>query len=313
MLSRLADFMFWLGRNVERAETLARVLDVNHTRAVDHYLQRDGRSDALWDSVMRGVGFTNEPNVPRDGSAVRAVMKHIAFDAENPSSIVSGVRIARSNALGIRSELTVEVWETINVLYLYVEAQDLDAVMRVGPSRFLHRIRDMSQAFAGICDATLNHGDGWNFLQIGRYLERAYLTARILAAVDVQNEPWPESQRLLEMCCASVPFVQQSHRAPEARDAISFIVLSSLFPRSIRFCVREIDSAMHRMSRTPKQTYTGPAERRLGRLLARLDYSTIEEIVADDVRAAAEGFAMEMEALTAEIETMYFPRLPITA
>ena len=312
MLSRVADFMFWLGRNVERAETLARVLDVNYTRAVDLYAGRDGGSDAHWRSVMHCVGFVPKPVLPK-GKEASAVFGYVAFDEMNPSSIKSGVRIARSNALGVRSELSSEVWESINVLYLFVEEQNLAAVMREGPSRFLRRLRDMTQAFAGISDATMTHGEGWNFLQVGRFIERAYMTARILAAVDVENEPWHESQRLLEMCSASGPFVQHSHRAPEALDAIEFIVLSQECPRSLRYCAQEVDSAMHRISRSSDHTYTNAAERRLGRLRSYFDYASIDEIVAGSIRTFAERQLSEFELLSAEIEVRYFPRQLVSA
>jgi len=112
VLSRVADFLFWLGRNIERAETLARVLDVNYTRAVDLYAQSDGRSDALWRSVMHCVGFTAEPILPKNKVA-SAALSHVAFEAGNASSIVSSIRIARSNALGVRSELSGEVWKAL--------------------------------------------------------------------------------------------------------------------------------------------------------------------------------------------------------
>jgi len=307
VLSRVADFLFWLGRNIERAETLARVLDVNYTRAVDLYAQSDGRSDALWRSVMHCVGFTAEPILPKNKVA-SAALSHVAFEAGNASSIVSSIRIARSNALGVRSELSGEVWESINVLYLFVEEQSLQAVMREGPSRFLRRVRDMTQAFAGISDATMTHGEGWNFLQVGRFIERAYMTARIIAAVDVENEPWHESQRLLEMCCAAGPFAAQSHRAPEALDALEFIVLSQDCPRSLRYCAREADSAMHRISRSSDHTFTNSAERRLGRLRSFFDYTSIDEIFAGSIRSFAHVQLGEFELLSSEIEERYFPR-----
>ncbi len=312
MLSRLADFLYWLGRNVERAETLARSLEVTYVRSVDLYGQRDGRGEAMWSSVMEAIGFAPGSSLPAGGKAAAAAIRHIAFDPSNPSSIVSGIRIARSNALGIRSELTSEVWESINVLYLYVEDQDPGTVLRA-PSAFLHHVRDVAQGFAGISDATLNHGQGWNFLQAGRYLERAYLTSRILASVDVAGEPWPESQRLLEMCCASVPFAQQSHTSPEPRDVVEFMLLAGECPRSMRFATHALDGALHRISGTPEHSWRTAPERRSGRMRARFDFTGIDEIVVGDLRRLALELASEYEALSGEIEAAYFPRLPVTS
>ena len=307
MLSRVADSLYWLGRNVERAETIARVLDVNYTRAMDLYSQRDGRAEQLWRSVMRCAGFVDDPEVGAGATAATDTFAFCAFDPDNATSILSAVRVARANALGIRAELTTEVWEVINVLYLYVEDRDLRSVLREGPSTFLRRIRDRMQAFAGISDATLTHGDGWNFLQVGRYIERAYMTARVLEALDVENEPWHESQRLLEMCCASVPFAQASHRSPEARDAVAFIALSVDFPRSLRFCARELDGAMHRISRSAEGTFANAAERRLGRLRALFDYTGIDEILAGGVSTFAATMARDLEAAFRGYRKRVFP------
>jgi uncharacterized alpha-E superfamily protein len=313
VLSRVAESLFWLGRNVERAETVARILDVNLSRAVDLHSQRDGRAEALWRSVMRCAGFLDPDEIALGGAAVNDALAHCGFGADNASSIDSSVRVARSNALSIRSELPTEVWELINVLYLYVDSQNLQGVLREGPSRFLRRVRDTMQAFAGVSDGTMTHGDGWNFLRVGRHLERAYMTARMLEAIDAEHEPWRESQRLLDMCCAAGPFAQHSRHVPEPRDALGFIIFSQDFPRSLRFCTREVDASMHRISRSPEGTYASPAERRLGRLRALFDYTPLEEALADGVAAFAHNVVRELEYLSADIEDAYFPRLPVVA
>jgi uncharacterized alpha-E superfamily protein len=312
MLSRVAESFFWLGRNVERAEAISRVIDVSYTRAMDQYGQRDARAEGLWRSVMHCAGFVRDAKIAKNGRAASDVFKHCAFDPENPNSIVSAVRFARTNALSLRSELTMEVWEVVNVIYLYVGDQNVRSVMREGPSKFLRRVRDWMQAFGGMSDATMSHGEGWNFLQVGRYVERAYMTARILEALEVEHEPWHESQRLLEMCCASVPFAQSSHRTPEASDAVAFIALDPDFPRSLRFCTREIDAAMHRISGTPEATYSNDAERRLGRMRALFDYTSIDEILAGGVRTFGSNVCSEFELLSHDVEEAYFPRLPAT-
>jgi uncharacterized alpha-E superfamily protein len=311
MLSRVAESLFWLGRNVERAETVARILDVNLSRSVDLHSQRDGHAEQLWQSVMRCAGFGNEER--EGGSSVNDAMAHCAFNPENAGSIDSSVRVARANALSIRSELPTEVWELINVLYLFVDAQNLRGVVREGPSKFLHRVRDAMQAFAGVSDGTMAHGDGWHFLRVGRALERAYMTARMLEAIDAEHEPWRESQRLLDMCCAAVPFAQYSRHVPEPRDALGFIIFSQDFPRSLRFCTRRVDASMHRISRSPEGTYATAAERRLGRMRALFDYTPIEEALAAGLAPFASGILREFELLSADIEEAYFPRLPVVA
>jgi uncharacterized alpha-E superfamily protein len=312
MLSRVAESLFWLGRNVERSETVARILDVNHNRAMDYYSTQDERADRLWRVVMHCAGFVPNAELPEGPLAANDVLEYCAFDTKNPSSIRSSIRVARSNALAIRSELTVEVWETINVLFLFVEGQTVEAVIRDGPSRFLRHVRDTAQAFAGVSSGTLSHGDRWHFLIAGRFLERAYMTSRMIAAIDPQHEPWPELQRLLEMCCASEPFAQFSSHDPAIADVIQFLVLAADFPRSLRFCVRGVDDALHRISETPCGTFSNDAEQDLGRMRALFDFTPASEVLEDGIASFAEGIVKRLERLTSAVERAYFPRLPVT-
>jgi uncharacterized alpha-E superfamily protein len=118
---------------------------------------------------------------------------------------------------------------------------------------------------------------------------------------------------MLEMCCASAPFAHASDHAPGARDATAFVVLSDTFPRSLRFCTREIDEALHRLSRSPQGTFAIEAERRVGRLRSQLDFGSIEEMLVDGVSTFSRELVREYELLTRDIEASYFPRLPALA
>ncbi|HVA38237.1 MAG TPA: alpha-E domain-containing protein [Candidatus Dormibacteraeota bacterium] len=307
MLTRVADSLYWLGRNIERAETIARILDVNYTRAMDLYSMRDGRGEHLWRSVMRCAGFVADPQLPAGGRVAAEVIAFCGLDHENPYSLRSSIRIARTNALGIRSELTSEVWETVNALYLYAEEQEARSVLRSGPSKFLRRVRDAAHAFAGVTSETLTHGDRWSYLVVGRFFERAYMTVRMLDAVDIEREPWPEAQRLLEMCCAGEPFTQTVGHASEPRDVLEFLILHRQFPRSLHFCMRRVDEAMHAISGTPPDTFANDAERRLGRARAMLDYASIGDVLGGGLPAFGAAMREEFEALHAAISASYQP------
>jgi uncharacterized alpha-E superfamily protein len=309
MLSRFAESFFWLSRNVERAETVARVLDVTYTRSIDMY------AGGLWAErswrTALALGTLADPSatVVEEPAAV-TVLERCAFDPDNHSSIVSTLSIARANAVGVRAELSTEVWEHINELYLDVRAQTLAKVTRDGPSRFLRRVRDRAQAIAGVSDATLLHVDGWNFLQLGRYFERGYLATRMLATMESIEDPWPEWQRLLEMCCASVPFARASTHQPSPRDAVAFILFSQTFPRSLLFCVNEIKAALHRISETPAHSYSNDAEKQAGRLSAVLNFSDISDVTGEGMPEFLARILRAFEDIASAIQTMYFPRIP---
>jgi uncharacterized alpha-E superfamily protein len=309
MLSRFAESFYWLSRNVERAETVARVLDVTYTRSIDMYAGGSW-AERSWRAAL-ALGTLSDPATTRvEEPATMTVLERCAFDPANHSSIVSSLGVARTNAIGVRAELSTEVWEHINELYLDVHAQTLASVTREGTSRFLRRVRDRAQAIAGVSDATLLHVDGWNFLQLGRYFERGYLATRMLASIESMDDPWPEWQRLLEMCCASVPFARASTHRPSPRDVVAFILFNPTFPRSLHFCINEIEAALHRISDAPDRSYVNDAEKQAGRLCATFNFADISDVLEEGLPAFLRRVITALEKLTSAIQTIYFPRVP---
>ena len=303
MLSRVAESLYWTARNVERAEDLARMIDVTATRSVDHAVDVERR----WRAAFAVAGI--EP--PEDRAIDRAgAIEQIVFGTESTLSIAACVRIARRNAIGVRAELTTEVWECVNGLYLFVEAHSPRAVGPDGASSFLRSIRDTAQAFGGICDATLAHDDGWEFLRVGRFLERAAMTARVLREIEDDAGPhvW---QMVLDECCASGPFARARQQSFEPEDAFGFLALSPVFPRSLRFCLHEVDHALHRLSGAPIGTFADGAERISGRIAASLDFAGTSDLVREGTANFAARVARTLDDLGSAITTAYFPRVPV--
>jgi uncharacterized alpha-E superfamily protein len=312
MLSRLAESFFWLSRNVERAETVARVLDVTYTRSMDLYAG-GAWSQRSWRTAIAISTFAHPDAVTLGESAATEALERCIFDEQNPSSIVSCIATARGNAIGLRAELSTELWEHINELYLDVRAQDLASVLEEGPSRMLRRVRDRCQAIAGVTAATLLHEDGWNFMQLGRFIERGALTTRILSTAESLDDPWPEWQRLLEMCCASFPFARVARHLQSPRDAAAFIVFRATFPRSLNFCANEIHAALHRLSETSARSYTDDAEKRAGRLCSTFNFADADDLFAEGLHPFAQRTLGTFDSLVSAIQRVYFPRTPVAA
>ena len=303
MLSRLAESLYWAARNVERAEDLARLVDVTAARAVDRAVDAESR----WQAVYEVAGIAASAG---DAADRLGAIERIVFDGESPFSVAGCIRIARRNAIGVRAELTTEIWECINTLYLFAESQSVRAVGLDGVSSFLRTIRESAQAFGGICDATLAHEDTWLFLRIGRFLERAATTARVLRGVEPDAGPhvW---QLVLEACCASEPYARARQQSFDPAEALAFLVLSASFPRSVRFCVREVDEALHRLSGAPSGTFANAAERTSGRLASSLAFTGTTELCEEGAASAAARIARELDDLGAAITAAYFPRVPV--
>lgn len=310
MLSRVAESVWWLSRNIERAETLARILDVNYTRTIDCYTGEESLQH--WRRVLDVVGMQTDLDLIPAASVPATALHYCTFSLENRTSIVSCVRIARQNAMYLRSELSSELWEGVNGLYLFVESCSPRTIARDGPSSFLHHVRNAAQALGGVVDATLLRNEVWDFLQMGRFFERAYLTARML-----RGQEWmelsSEMQTLLQMCCASEPFARLPHSGSELDRALSFLMLDSTFPRSVRFALREVDVSLHRVSGTLAGTFSNEAERILGQLMAMLDFARLGEVSGGGAAEFALTVSRRLDDLSAAVEALYFPRIPVAS
>src|ERR1700691_4904788 len=182
MLSRIAESLFWLARYIERAEDTARILDVNYHML----LEQSQQSYRLrWEPLIVMAGEEKLFHKPYGEVNAQTVFEFLAFNEENPSSIVQCISKARENARTIRDRISREMWEDINGLYHMVRRFNPGDEIVAGPHRFCEKIKFGAHRFHGVTDATSPHDEGWQFLRIGWSLERAEMTARL---VDVQYQ-----------------------------------------------------------------------------------------------------------------------------
>ena len=176
MLSRVADSMFWMSRYIERAENVARFIDVNWHLILDSSI----REESQWLALVNTTGDL-EVFEKREGAATReSVIQFLTFDTENANSILSCVRAARENARCIRDAISQEMWEQINMFYLMLNDSASGNKALVNPYDFFNEVKMASHLFVGINDTTMSHNEAWNFCRLGRYLERTDKTSRIL-------------------------------------------------------------------------------------------------------------------------------------
>ncbi|MEM0980974.1 MAG: alpha-E domain-containing protein, partial [Cyanobacteria bacterium P01_H01_bin.58] len=177
MLSRVAESIYWLNRYVERAENVARFVDVNLHLLLDTSLEG---STQQWEPLVVTTG-DGELFQERYGTATaKNVLQFLTFDAAYPNSILSCVRAARENSRSIREIISSEMWEQINSFYLWVQEAAQGEADEDHLLNFYQEVKMASHLFAGVMDATMAHNEGWHFGHLGRLLERADKTARIL-------------------------------------------------------------------------------------------------------------------------------------
>src|SRR6476646_7573637 len=288
MLSRVADSLYWMSRYIERAEDNARIAEVNIQMLLDVTNQQEPDPNQQWDPIISSLEvnelFTSLYPNP-DG---RAVLDFVSLQKKNPNSIVSCLTRARENARTTSEQISSEMWEQINKLYLFARSESAKKLVKASPYEFFKRIIAGSHLFQGITDATMTHGEGWDFIRIGKLLERADCTSRILdikyhillpsgerVGGNIDTIQW---MSVLRSCSALEAYRKIYFGQVAPWKVAEFVITHPEFPRSIRFSVDSLDAALHRISGSPETSYANEAERLSGRLRYDLDFATIADI-----------------------------------
>ena len=285
MLSRVADSIYWMARYMERAENLSRLLLANQSLMLDA-----GRhladTDAFWGPILMTTG--DEEGYHKLYSKLDGddIADYLTDRPENPNSIVNCIRTARENARMIRDQITDEVWRSVNDLYLLVTTDKGRQLRQQTPTDYYEAITQGSGLFQGMARATMMRDESWQFLQIGTYLERADKTSRLVdtcSGVPLVIPPHPDAQPLrwqsLLHSCSAYHGYREHDNELNPQSVLEFLFLSERFARSVRFCVREVNSAIRKLTMPPGKPTNPDPVRASGKLCADLDFTTIEEIL----------------------------------
>lgn len=315
MLSRAAESLFWMSRYVERAENVARFVDVN----LNLMLEVD-TDEQQWMPLVAITGdrelFENRYGKPTQES----VIAFLTFDEENPNSVISCLRAARENARCTREITSSEMWEQINTFYLFVADTAARPEGIADLHSFFARVRDGSYTFRGITDATMTHGDAWHFMRMGRTIERADKTSRILdikyfillRSIDEVGTPVDEIQWAAVLRSASAfEMFRKRHGRISPRNIVQFLMLDNEFPRSIRYCVNSARNSLRAISGAPTGKQVSGPERLLESLCSELADITVEEVIAGGLHEFIDHLQSNLNNVGAGIyETFLARRAP---
>ncbi|MCL1473838.1 alpha-E domain-containing protein [Argonema antarcticum] len=316
MLSRVADAIYWLNRYVERAENIARFINAN----VNLILDSPTGVAQQWEPLVLTTGDLPVFQDRYGEATAENVIQFLTFDRDNANSIISCLRSARENARSIREIISSEMWEQVNTFYFMVQdAAEGQATFE--PQDFFTEVKLASHLFAGVMDATMTHNEGWHFGQMGRFLERADKTARILdvkyflllPSVKDVGTTLDELQwmGLLRSASAYEMYRKCQHRITPTGVA-EFLILDREFPRSIRFCLMQAERSLHQITGSSPGTWSNPAERSLGRLRSELDYLSIEEIVQMGLHECLNDLQQQIYGVGNNIFETFFALKPIS-
>jgi uncharacterized alpha-E superfamily protein len=307
MLRRVADSLYWLSRYIERAENTARILDVNMQVTLDS--EHEGPDDEVldWQPILAVLDDLKRFNEHHRTISGESVCEYVTFSRENPNSIWSAVAAARENARTVREYISSEMWERLNGMWLWLNSPGARQLFAGSGIDFYRQVVDYSHQFQGTTDATLTHNDGWNFISVGKYLERADAASRILdlkyhillprgeqvgGAIDTVQ--W---QAVLKSCSAFEAYRKLHTGQVTPWSVAEFIILHDSFPRSIRFCVDTLDVALHRISGCDRSRFSNEAERLAGQLCGDLHYKTIAEIFQEGLHESLDSIQVRLSEI----------------
>ncbi len=278
-----------MSRYLERAEHVARLLDVCFHLELDLHGVMSGPHELHWTSLAAVLKQSVTSTVEESSSPQAALSHMLTFDLNCSNSIMSCVSRARYNARSVRGTINSEMWKSLNKLYWQLCDAEFCRQAKESPHEFYQAVEYGSQQFQGVCDATLTHDECWQFIQLGKFVERADKTLHI---IDIQfqrlNELIPPADlSLLNLHWASVLRSCQAYEAYqrlyvgrlEPERIIEFLLMHPDFPRSVRFCLETASEALTEIEGSIPGRVTSKVDRILGHVLSDLKYCELDHLL----------------------------------
>ena len=291
MLSRVADSIYWMNRYIERAENVARFVHVNLHLELDlpafdaegGEINRSQWQPLIWTTGDEKLFLARYKEMTREN-----VIHFLTFDEENPNSIISCVKYGRENARSIREVISSEMWITLNRFYLMMRDPLAKQKAADDAHTFYTDVKSACAQFIGETIGTMSHGEGWHFGRIGRLLERADKTSRILDVKyyillpNVEDVGMPIDMiqwAALLKSASALEMYRKQHPGITPKRVSQFLLMDRDFPRAVLFCLDTAEESLRAITGTAQGTFSNPAEQHLGRLVADITYANIDEII----------------------------------
>ncbi len=313
MLSRVANSIYWINRYIERAENYARFIGVNANLALDTANIPDAMQ---W---MPLVATTADEELYKDIYGIPTqenIFNFLTFDSNNSNSVYACVMNARENARTIRENISIEMWEHINGFYHNVrEAGNNKQNILPNPREFLKGIVQGSQLLSGIEDSTISHTEGWNFGKLGRFIERADKTARLLdVKYFILLPSLDEVGSVLDLIqwsavlksVSAFMMYRRKHGQLLPNKIVEFLILDKDFPRSVYYCTSSAQVMLKNILTTHRSSVKNPAMRKLAMLNSELYYTNTKEIMKFGMHEYIDRLQTIINEVNNEIHAMFF-------
>ena len=308
MLSRVADNLYWMSRYLERAEHTSRLLAVKLESMLE---QSKEEADVSW---RRVVAALSSEEFAKPGGDSFDVTYALAAERFNPSSLISSLRSARDNARQVREQISTEMWQQLNRLYLKLAPVNLVAIWNDSPAHLFRETVETLHMLEGVTFSTLRHGEGWHFIQLGRYIERAQLICRLLdlhfgAASRKEGGGAPPNYFdlivLLKFCTAFEAYCKVYTANIQRERIAEFLLFDPEFPHSVRFAVERLSEALQRVAMAAPSSRRVATERLAGRLKASVDFGQIDELIGGSMDTFLVNITVQCEQIHDAVDAAY--------
>lgn len=310
MLSRVAESLYWIGRYIERAEDLTRLIAVNFNAVLDqaHLDAQQG-----WAPLVAMNGDEALFYEIYGEATAQNVIEFMLWQPLNPNAVTACITRARENARSVREQISSEMWEHLNRLYFLLRNVNRSAVLH-NPHDIFQQVRDGSQTFQGVTLATMTHSEPYEFIRLGSHLERADKTVRILTAKYDQVNGLPAGSAetalqliaLLRSCSAFEPFRRTSGLVLQLDQVVDYLLLSREFPRAVLFCINRSLQAFDRLGDPNDPPKPDHPRRSLGRLAADLEYLNINDVLGAPMNDYLDSLLFRLNVIADDVSRTYF-------
>ncbi len=308
MLSRVADSVFWMARYMERTTGILRLLRTNFISSQDEV------KDFSWNQVLANYSGLNAEEAALLSTDSRKVLQHLLLERENPASVINNITRARENARAVQDHITKEVWQCLNEYYHLIRNPNIEIQIKSGdPVSALDQLLQHGLLYHGTVDVTMARGEGFNYLSIGKYLERAILSADMLQIKLIElkydlNEPVEvPAMRYLLYSLAGYELYLKSHRGNfQVDEVIRQILYNTAFPHSVLYCLQQLSRYFERLKTESLPESYDQLEFLIGKAMNNLKYSTVHAEDSESLKRLLHQTRSELLGIAGALNQHYF-------
>jgi uncharacterized alpha-E superfamily protein len=307
MLSRVADSLYWMSRYMERTDGILRMLKINYASS------QDDIQEFSWKPVLRIFTYLDEEKAVPIARQTRAVLEYMITDKENSNSVLNIITLARENARSVQDHITKELWQCLNEFYHTIrDEQAVKILHNDDPMTILDILIRQGMLYYGITDVTMSRGEGYAFINIGKFLERGVQSADILDIKfsDLQYDftkmditYW----KYLLLSISGYELYLKTYRSGfDVRNVVEQIVLNEDFPRSVIYSVNQLYRYFERLKGERNKEAYRTIDFMLGKIRSKVKYSTVESIMQQGLHSYLNGVKEDLYQVGNAFNQHYF-------